>query len=310
MRPTKSYRLGSANVRVESGFGSEIPFSEQIKKNKSMVDGSGVGPGSGYNVEKAMNRGGLREIVDWSRESGFHVTAKKVLMNNIVAGQVHNEFLKGQMQGEGQCFKYQRRIVEDKKMKQFKIGSIPSDELGRGKNYRSARDEYLQNRVKFGLFAGRELGNDGKVRYERGVRANQSDQRKASFLNGAHGNFEKKSERDSGTGTTHAGTGSSDNLGKNWGRVGNRELYSDFQNFFKRDWARDTQGNFVNSPQYRNGSRFPMPSAISGLYPRDMNQNYKLQAKSPDQGMTIEDLRKSDVMPYGNREAGQSTKKK
>lgn len=99
LNPTKTYRLGSSNARYGSNYGEEIPFSEQIKKNKSMVDGIGSGSGSGceYNVEKAMNRGELREVVDWSRESGFHVTAKKVLLNNIVAGQVHNDFLKGQM---------------------------------------------------------------------------------------------------------------------------------------------------------------------------------------------------------------------
>jgi hypothetical protein len=97
LKPTKTYRIGSSNVRNGSKYGDEIPVSEQIKINKSMVDGIGSGSGSGYNVEKAMNRGELREVVDWSRESGFHVTAKKVLLNNIVAGQVHNDFLKGQM---------------------------------------------------------------------------------------------------------------------------------------------------------------------------------------------------------------------
>lgn len=113
------------------------------------------------------------------------------------------------MQDQGQNFKYQRKIVEDKKMREFKIGRIPSDELGRNKNYHSARDEYLQNRVKFGLFAGTELGNDGRVQYERFDRANQSDQRKASFLVQPHGYFVKKSERTDGTGTTHAGSGDS-----------------------------------------------------------------------------------------------------
>jgi ribosomal protein L13E len=78
----------------------------------------------------------------------------------------------------------------------------------------------------------------------------------------------------------------------------------------KRDWDRDSQGNFVNSPQHRGASRFPMPSEISGLYPRAMNQEYKLQASRPGQGMTIEELRKYDGQPHGNRVAGQMTQKK
>jgi hypothetical protein len=69
----------------------EIPFADQIRKNKSMVEGLGGGPG-GYNLEKGLIPGQMREVVDWSRESGFHVTAKKVLLNNIVAGKCHNDF--------------------------------------------------------------------------------------------------------------------------------------------------------------------------------------------------------------------------
>jgi hypothetical protein len=179
----------------------EIDLSDQIKKNKSMV-----GVGMDGCLEKGLIPGQMREVVDWSRESGFHVTARKVLLNNIAAGGVHNEFLKGQMVDQGQNFKYQRKIVEDKKLKEFKIGRIACDELGRGKNYHQARDEYLQNRVKFGLFAGTELGNDGRVQYERFDRATQSDQRKASFLVQSHGNFVKKSERTDGTGTTNDGS--------------------------------------------------------------------------------------------------------
>merc|ERR1711935_186207 len=112
-------------------------------------------------------------------------------------------------------------------------------------------------------------------------RATNSDKRNASFFNGSPDPyFLKGTERTDGT--TKAGTGStSDNSNKNWERVGHRELYSDFQNFMKRDWTRDEAGNYVHSQHHLKGSRFPLGNDISGLYPRDMNYNYKSQARDP-----------------------------
>ena len=117
----------------------EIPFSEILQRNKSMLESRGFNQKK-YVMHKPQMPGELKQIVDWENESNFHVTAKKVSLNNIISNSMHNDFLKNQMQGNH--WNHEKKMIENQRMEQIKINQIPNDNDSRFMNYHSANNEY------------------------------------------------------------------------------------------------------------------------------------------------------------------------
>lgn len=140
-----------------------------------------------YQIERNTDPRDIKQVVDWSKENSLHITAKKILLNSTNNNHIHNNFLKNQMNNSQYKLNHKNTANFDKN--HFKINHMTYRDTGdnklkvsRSEVFNTARNEYMQNRVKFGLFAGRELNDDGIISFERYDRVKEDDRRKPSIF--------------------------------------------------------------------------------------------------------------------------------
>ena len=69
-----------AKLKKTSDYFQEESLAELIKKNWSCLEPNIE---KKYEIIRSYNNKDLKDIVDWSKESNYHQTAKKVKLNNI-----------------------------------------------------------------------------------------------------------------------------------------------------------------------------------------------------------------------------------
>lgn len=221
-----------------------------------------------------------KDVVDWSRESMCHQTAKKMKLNNTENYKNHNNFLQKQMENENHHFQYKKRNWEQEKLKQYKPHGIKDNEQlqqNRTEIYNTARNEYLQNRVRLGLFANKELNHEGQINFTRFDRNKQMDKSKNSFFANPSMSTEQSEKIN------------------HFRKAGDREIHNDYQHFFKKEYERDEDGNFLYNKDFVN-SNFrirDVPREISKMYPISSETLFKSGPVVKKINAKLQDMRKN-----------------
>ena len=223
---------------------------------------------SRYNTKNNQNNNFVVErgnshldYCDWGKESPHHITAKKMKLNKTENYKSHINFLQKQIETDDHHFKYKKSKWEDDKLNQYKPHKCLNNENSqshRNDIYQTARNEYLHNRVRLGLFADKELDKDGQINFTRFDRIKQKD----NTRNNIFGNPYNQPEQTENTNCHH--------------KTNDREIYSNYQNFMKKDYDRDEEGRILYNKDFISRLGKPMPEReISNMYPISSDNLFK-----------------------------------